>query len=427
MPNLITHIYLAREVEKLLDDELKAIIEKHKDAFLFGSIGPDYLFALREMGLEIGRYPNIMQYVKQYEVFTRVSKFLNEKKDPTLISYTLGLMCHYVADLHCHPYVNFFCEEGVVKDLRPIQAKSVHTLIESAGDEYICTMRMGYKNSNKYKPNKDLRTKKKTRMKVGEMYEQVINNLFGIPLPAKKAALSVQLTKIFLGVANDPTGKLRPIIDKIEDKYASKKKFTALMRPPEGYGKVDYLNFNHREWRVARNRDQVTNLDFMELIDTAIKTAANIYVPMLYSAIKDGTEMDKSFFRVNYEGVDIAYIEEQLRDENSPNLSVYVRELDADEIINEGTEELPSDLPVFVRELDESETISQEKEETPQIKPENLVQEPVADNSDIPSEEETNSTNGESIEPGVDSEDKNRESKSGDKQEDLDGEKVDAE
>jgi hypothetical protein len=362
MPNLITHMYLAKEVKKLLDDELKAIIEKYMDAFLFGSIGPDYLFALREMGLEIGRYPNIMQYVKQYEVFERVAKFLNEKRDPLLISYTLGLMCHYVADLHCHPYVNFFCEEGVVKDLRPIQAKSVHTLIESAGDEYICTMRMGYKNSNKYKPNKDLRTKKKTRMKVGKMYEEVINDLYGIPLPAKKAALSVQLTKTFLAVANDPTGKLRPFVDKIEDKYASKKKFTALMRPPEGYGKVDYLNFNHREWRVARNRDQITDLDFMELIDTAINSATTVYIPMLYSSIKDGTEMDKSLFRVNYEGVDIEYIEEQIEGRPSPMLPVYVRK-------EEKQPEKEENLPEMSEQPSEDGTVGIEDVSTTQEQP----------------------------------------------------------
>lgn len=362
MPNLITHMYLAKEVKKLLDDELKAIIEKYMDAFLFGSIGPDYLFALREMGLEIGRYPNIMQYVKQYEVFERVAKFLNEKRDPLLISYTLGLMCHYVADLHCHPYVNFFCEEGVVKDLRPIQAKSVHTLIESAGDEYICTMRMGYKNSNKYKPNKDLRTKKKTRMKVGKMYEEVINDLYGIPLPAKKAALSVQLTKTFLAVANDPTGKLRPFLDKIEDKYASKKKFTALMRPPEGYGKVDYLNFNHREWRVARNRDQITDLDFMELIDTAINSATTVYIPMLYSSIKDGTEMDKSLFRVNYEGVDIEYIEEQIEGRPSPMLPVYVRK-------EEKQPEKEENLPEMSEQPSEDGTVGIEDVSTTQEQP----------------------------------------------------------
>jgi len=355
-------MYLAKEVKKLLDDELKAIIEKYMDAFLFGSIGPDYLFALREMGLEIGRYPNIMQYVKQYEVFERVAKFLNEKRDPLLISYTLGLMCHYVADLHCHPYVNFFCEEGVVKDLRPIQAKSVHTLIESAGDEYICTMRMGYKNSNKYKPNKDLRTKKKTRMKVGKMYEEVINDLYGIPLPAKKAALSVQLTKTFLAVANDPTGKLRPFVDKIEDKYASKKKFTALMRPPEGYGKVDYLNFNHREWRVARNRDQITDLDFMELIDTAINSATTVYIPMLYSSIKDGTEMDKSLFRVNYEGVDIEYIEEQIEGRPSPMLPVYVRK-------EEKQPEKEENLPEMSEQPSEDGTVGIEDVSTTQEQP----------------------------------------------------------
>ncbi|MDD3106534.1 MAG: zinc dependent phospholipase C family protein [Bacilli bacterium] len=333
MPNLITHIYFAKEVEKHLPDEQKTIIEENKDAFLFGSIGPDYLFALRELGIEIGRYPNIMQYVKHFEVFNEVAKYLNASKDRLLISYTLGLMCHYVADLHCHPYVNAFCEEGVVKDLRPILAKTVHTLIESAGDEYVCTKRMGFENSNKYKPNKDLRTRKKTRLKVGKMYEDVINNIYGIPLSAKKASQSLEITRIFLAIANDPHGKLRPIVDKIEDKHASKKKFTALMRPPEGYGTVDYLNFNHKEWRVARNRDQKTDLDFIELIDSAIDTAAKIYIPMLAKAIFEGAPLDKQRFRVNYEGIDIEYIYEKNNGIESPSLPIYFRKETSNSII----------------------------------------------------------------------------------------------
>ncbi|NLT18670.1 MAG: hypothetical protein GXY10_04615 [Clostridiales bacterium] len=199
-------------------------------------------------------------------------------------------------------------------------------------------------------------------MKVGKMYEEVINDLYGIPLPAKKAALSVQLTKTFLAVANDPTGKLRPFVDKIEDKYASKKKFTALMRPPEGYGKVDYLNFNHREWRVARNRDQITDLDFMELIDTAINSATTVYIPMLYSSIKDGTEMDKSLFRVNYEGVDIEYIEEQIEGRPSPMLPVYVRK-------EEKQPEKEENLPEMSEQPSEDGTVGIEDVSTTQEQP----------------------------------------------------------
>lgn len=377
MPNLITHVYFAKEVEKSLPDELKVIIEEHKDAFIFGSIGPDYLFALRELGVEIGRYPNIMQYIKHYEVFSEVAKYLNKNRDRLLISYALGLMCHYVADLHCHPYVNAFCEEGVVKDLRPILAKTVHTLIESAGDEYICTKRMGYENSNKYKPNKELRTRKKTRLKVGKMYEDVINNIYGIPLTAKKASQSLEITRLFLAIANDPHGKLRPIVDKIEDRKESKKKFTALMRPPEGYGTVDYLNFKHKSWRVARNRDQLTDFDFIELVDFAIATAAITYIPMLSKAIFEGAPLEKNLFRVNYEGIDIEYIYEKNNGLESPSLPVYVRK--------------EASTPIVIEEVTVACSLSEKKEvvvETPIVAEEkktetDVVSPPTSDDKEL--------------------------------------------
>ena len=58
MPNLITHIWFGEEVLKALPEEIGAKVKKHKDAFILGNMGPDFMYAIRELGFKTANYPN---------------------------------------------------------------------------------------------------------------------------------------------------------------------------------------------------------------------------------------------------------------------------------------------------------------------------------------------------------------------------------
>lgn len=328
MANTITHLYYGLEVVKQSDEEIKKIVENNKEAFIYGTMGPDFLFGAREIGLQEKRLANLMHAVKCFELFDVTAKHLRDNYDETKVSYMLGMLTHYVVDYHVHASVNFFVEQGLLKYLPYQYAQYVHNLIEVAGDEYVLKEFMGYANTNEYKLHKELKAKAKTKKKVGKLYKDVISKIYGSPYSIRNGNISRFLTLASFWVTRDKHGRRYKFFNWLEDRKGGKKQVTALMRPAVKYGEVDYLNFNHQEWRVVRNRgERMSNLDYIELLNLAVKTAATTYFPMYLKAIKEGTKIDKELFRVSFEGVDNAYIFEQKNNLPSPDFPIYEREI----------------------------------------------------------------------------------------------------
>ncbi|HOB63829.1 MAG TPA: zinc dependent phospholipase C family protein [Clostridia bacterium] len=303
MPNMVAHIYFGKEVLKELPAEIKQICEKYLDAFLYGTIGPDFLFALREIGDPAKRYTNIMQTCRVYETFRSIAKRLCEVKDEREISYAMGLMCHYVADFNIHPYVWFFCEEGFVKDLELLDKPHVHGHIELAFDEY--TARELIKD-RWYKPAKDLRTSAKTNEAIANFYVGAVNKIVGLDVSKFKIKLAVKVTRFFARVAFDRTGIKKRIFKFLEEKVLHARKLTTSMRPPYGYGEIDYLNFSHKPFRKVRDMDETINLSFPELLEKSKEIAVD-YAVKFYEAIKKDGDLEPmggyEAFKINYEGV----------------------------------------------------------------------------------------------------------------------------
>ncbi|MBO5774391.1 MAG: zinc dependent phospholipase C family protein [Clostridia bacterium] len=304
MPNLITHIWFGKEVLKKMDKDLANKILEHKDAFILGNLGPDYMYAIREIGFPTRSYPNSLHHNYTCATFESIAKYLREKDNPIAFSYAMGMLCHYVADKNLHPFVNALCEGYVGVTLDGKAHPYAHGFIESAVDTHIITERMGVSNPNKYFPNKDMRSSLKTRRTIGKMFGECVDELHGYKIKPWQASLSFQITRLFLWFANDPHGIRHPLVRKMEDAFmGGGMQVTALMRPPIEYDKVDYLNFAHRSYRAVRDEDALVNYDAMQIIDSAIEEVISDYIPEFYSAIKDGSPLTKSKYDVNYEGV----------------------------------------------------------------------------------------------------------------------------
>ncbi len=304
MPNLITHIWFGEEVIKKLPSEILEKITPYKDAFILGNLGPDFLYALRELGFKTRSYPNELHHNRQCKTFEVMAKYLKENDNPEGYAYTLGMICHYAADKNLHSFVNALCEGFVSKALSVEALPTAHGFIESAIDTFILTDRMGYKNPNDYRTEKAMKSKRKTRLAIGRMFRDSVDQLHGYTLTPSQASLSFELTRAFMWAANDPSGKRHVLIRKLEKCFmGGSMAVTALMRPPVKYGEIDYLNFEHRPYRVIRNRDELVTYDAMEVLDMALQEAVDKYVPSLYSAIENGTALDVNDFLVNYEGV----------------------------------------------------------------------------------------------------------------------------
>ncbi len=304
MPNLITHIWFGEEVLKRLPSDVLEKVTPYKQAFILGNLGPDFLYALRELGFSTRSYPNELHHNKQHKTFEAIAKYLRENENPDAYAYALGMICHYVADKNIHPYVNALCEGFVSVELGGEAMATAHGFIESAIDTYLLTERMGYVNPNDFRTEKAMRSKRSTRKAIGRMFMECLDDLHGYKLTEGKASLSFELTRAFMWAANDPNGRRHGIVRKLEKTLmGGSMAVTALMRPPVKYGEIDYLNFAHRPYRAIRNLEGSVNYDAIEVLDVALEESINTYVPALYDAIEKGTSLDVNDFLINYEGV----------------------------------------------------------------------------------------------------------------------------
>lgn len=302
MPNLITHIVMGGEALKRLPVQIRETSEKCLEAYTLGSIGPDFLFALRELGLPPKRLPNRMHGYNQLETFEAIIAYLKEHPSEILSSYVLGLSVHYALDSTVHPYVYAMCEGRVRNMLDEISRSSTHSLIESALDEYVLE-RAGYKPTNSFKASKALKSSRAVRHEIGTLYERVIGPLYGVNITPDEAGLGYEMTRILLEVLQDKYGGRIKVMRAVEKTvFGGKRKMTGLAHPPYGYGEIDYLNFDCTPYRAVRNRPEEITTPCPELLDIATDKAVNIYLPAIYSALKEAVPLPSELFRVSYDG-----------------------------------------------------------------------------------------------------------------------------
>lgn len=307
MSNTITHVWFGKEVLKLLPDNIKKEIEGDREAFLLGTMGPDFLFAMRELNVKgVAPYANAMQGIWQYETFVSAVDYYKKHPSASVFAYIMGFTCHYVMDVLVHPYINAMCEcDKFSKVLSAGEQNTIHTIIESGIDEYLILNKMGYKDVNDYKPAKDLVSNKNTRMRIGELYETAFNPIYGLSVTVKQISRAFEIMRLFNVITTDKKGKVRNFFKKVEDVCLDgERKITPFFRPPvTGYDALDYMNFEHTPWRAVRNREEVVNYDILEVIDMCFARAIDKYIPMVYNAMTADGELNKKDFEINFEGV----------------------------------------------------------------------------------------------------------------------------
>lgn len=304
MPNQITHLWVGEEVLKRLDKSLAEIAKENLQSYRMGTLGPDFLFVLREVGIgNAPRYANLMQYLNMYEVFEECAKFLENKSNDNKLAYMLGLMCHYVVDMRFHAYVNYFVEEAMPKYFEGKYHLTLHALMEAAIDEHIIEDKMKI-NPRAYKVAKYFKTSSYDKENISELYHKVINDVMDCHVSKANLKMALRLTKIFFNFTTDTKGYKKKFFNYIEDKKGMKKQLSSTIRPPIKYKEFDYLNDNHLKWRLARNRDIWLDKSVDELLDICIDESLD-YIDKFIKRLKHSVLLSREDFIINYEGVAI--------------------------------------------------------------------------------------------------------------------------
>ncbi len=301
MPNLITHYYLAQTIKHNLSGAPLEIISKEPDAYKLGAMGPDYMFALRELNFKERMLPNTMQYLKAYEVFSLSGEQIRETQDTIIYAYILGLMCHYVADFVIHPYVNYFSENHIAKHLPSNQVSSIHTLIESAIDAHICDEKCMIP-SNVFPADIVAKAPRKVRKRIAKFYTKAMASIFGIKSKASRYNFAFVATKLFMKLSIDKSGRKKKFFDKLENIFGSGKTLTGLIHPPEGYRRIDYMNTDRLPWLTIRNGTEYSTENVYELLEKVQQVAVS-YFHKFIDYVNQESPLEREDFAINYEGI----------------------------------------------------------------------------------------------------------------------------
>ncbi|CDX02721.1 hypothetical protein SDC9_18671 [bioreactor metagenome] len=126
MPACLTHYQFGQEILDRLDPELKSCALAYKGEFDVGLQGPDIFFFYKPYRkTRIAAYGNACHDQPALEMFRPILKKVHHKGP---LAYMMGLICHYILDANCHPYVYKHSSDMFE-----------HHLMEAAYDRHILT------------------------------------------------------------------------------------------------------------------------------------------------------------------------------------------------------------------------------------------------------------------------------------------------
>lgn len=191
MPTTYAHDQFGKQVAKRLSGPVKELILSQKDAFLIGVHGPDILFYYRPFHRNTINSLGIRMHREVAAPFFRAGrdKYL-ESRDPMLLSYLLGFICHYMLDSTCHPYIGRYMEA----------TGAAHDEIETEFDRLL--MKKKKKNPFLFHPSAPIR--------VRDELSGTVARVLGIT--AKEAKKTIVSTKFYTNLMvcpNEASRKLK--------------------------------------------------------------------------------------------------------------------------------------------------------------------------------------------------------------------------
>ena len=118
MPSTYAHRRFGADVLTLLPEELRRVLEQHRELYDMGLHGPDLLFYYKALQSNpVNQLGNAMHEQKGEVFFTRARRVMEnapEASQNAALAYALGFVCHFALDSTCHPYVEQYVRSSGV-------------------------------------------------------------------------------------------------------------------------------------------------------------------------------------------------------------------------------------------------------------------------------------------------------------------------
>lgn len=282
MPAILSHWLLGERLLPQLKErgELKDLDE---NCFLWGCQGPDVLFFsrlypwMRLWGGNYRVYGTTLHDRRPSEFFGMLKKMLERSEGELrnrLLSYCIGMCCHYGLDRTAHPYVNWLEIQLGETDERG-EKYHFHGHIETMLDIILLRHETGLTPIDL-----DLcgciPEDKGAAEVISHVYTEMLDKMFSVKMDKRTASLLADDMRACFRLINDPRGIKRPVIRSIERRLGGRGEITAYMRPVTEDMDHDYANLCHNEWFNVMAPDQRSTDDYLSLFEQAAGDAVYI-------------------------------------------------------------------------------------------------------------------------------------------------------
>jgi hypothetical protein len=275
-----------------------------EEEFLLGSQGPDIFFFCRmfpwQKGKGLYKFGSVLHVDKPSALFFEMSRICRDKKQQyysEVLSYCLGMCCHYCLDRAAHPYVNYSVEKMDALRKRG-RAFKYHAEIESMLD-VIVLRDIDRKLMSEISLPDCIPLGEHTGEAVAQLYIRLLKVLYSVELPQKTANLLVPDFRYAMGILNDPCRVKRPLAAAVERLLISPRilgdrltagSASAYLRPLSEELDYDYANTSHSRWHNPAQREESSNESFFEIFERAMSDAESLILQFLRAA--NGEDVD---------------------------------------------------------------------------------------------------------------------------------------
>ena len=290
MPATYTHHLFAKDVFKVLDEEVKNKLKDDVNIFNLFSHSFDILFfSNSKLGHKAHNYNsnlyflNIIKYIRDNNLYN----------NSQALAYLYGSICHYVLDSTIHPYIFYYTGEVKLKDKNTYKYKGLHAYYEYMIDAILYKERF---NKDIYKSNisKDVFPKLKFSKSSNDMFDYVFLDTFNYKNGAKDIKKGRRVYKFMLKYAMCSRFGFKKMLLYVLDAlhiFKNKKYSNCSYYIKKLDKKV--LNLEHKKWCYPVDKKICYHYSFYDLYDVSIEKARKLINDLNYALDKDEKAINK--------------------------------------------------------------------------------------------------------------------------------------
>lgn len=300
--NEIKYIDLIRKFKKLKGEEVDLFDSNHKNVFLWGAQGPDYLFMVSPLPWKnqklLSGYGSRLHSLPPSVTLENMRNIVKGFNDNRYIFYSMGFICHYALDSIAHPFIKYN-SEVMQRSLKHINARTAHANIETNLDNIILRHE---KNVLPISVDIDevLPLNDYVSGCIAEIYVPLLKILFG-DLNISDVEFEDILKQVVyrykraLVISKDETTLKKRFLKSFENKLKIPPYFSSYIRGFTEESSFDFANLSHSRWHWPLSSKKYCNDSFLDLFNKAQDKSIEIIDGFLSGKMMKKVTKDKPF------------------------------------------------------------------------------------------------------------------------------------